>query len=213
MSGHICSLYKADLRLQILKDELAYTQYITGKRSGREPVTFPTVSEALLWSGGICAESWFSAQTPACVVCDLPALCERVAVLFISRLSSGMQSRSILVPRISHQYFTPSLLSFSSSFSPPLFPLNKGFIYAPPHSIEGLAVWNPSGMLGVASGAIKKLPLPDGCKQSFLLCFLLYLLTIGWPTKAEHMFVLFKVEGAMLGFPSPEGSSDKLAQG
>lgn len=80
-------------------------------------------------------------------VWDLPALCAHVAVLFIFRSSSGMQSRSILVPRISHQYFTPSLLAFSSSFSPPLFSLNKGFIYAPPHFIEGLAVRNPFGML------------------------------------------------------------------
>lgn len=40
---------------------------------------------------------------------------------------------------------------------------------------DWLARWNPAGTIWLASGAIKKLPPPDGCKQSFCCFFLTFI--------------------------------------
>ena len=91
--------------------------------------------------GSFCADSWFCTKNAivhvsvcVCEICSStlllhPALCVCVCVCVCVCLdvcvlcpSLGIQSRSIFVPHISHQYFTPSPPLFSSlSLAPSLF--------------------------------------------------------------------------------------------
>lgn len=107
------------------------------------------------------------AHACVCVCADVCVLCP----------SLGMQRRSIFVPHISHQYFTPSP-PLPSSLSPSLFLGHQNKVLSMLRRTplkDWLAGWNPVGTIWVASGAIKKLPPPDGCKQSFRYLFLTFI--------------------------------------
>lgn len=138
------------------------------------------------WMGFFCAESWFCTKIPKCMclwVCmwfthllHCYALLFYVCVRMCSSFALHWESRAALflcltfLINILLPLFLFSPLSLSLSWAS-----EWGFIYAPPHTIEGLAGWNPVGMIWVASGAVKKLPPPDGCKQSFCYLFLTFI--------------------------------------
>lgn len=119
-----------------------------------------------------------------CVCADVCVLCP----------SLGIQSCSIFVPHISHQYFTPSSPLFAS-FPPSLslsWASEWGFIYAPPHTIEGLAGWLESRWDDMSCVWCCKETATARWLQTILLLFVfnLYLPTVGWqgPTHARTLF-------------------------
>lgn len=107
--------------------------------------------------------------------------------------SLGIQSRSIFVPHISHQYFTPSppLLSFFTRSPSLSWASVWGFFYTPTHTIEGLTDWPESHRDDMSCIWCCKGAATARWLQTILLLFLfiLNLPTVGWqgPTHS-HTF-------------------------
>lgn len=176
------SVHALDLRLQI-KERVHFSMTATQniwqeKEIWRRASYYSGLLKKLFWEMDwslffLNAESWFGTIVCVCVSdllshFDVTHRCVACVYLCIPGLSFGLLEHSIFVPHMSHQYFTPSSWSLCL-FSRPVLSFTgvRLWFYLCFTTHRWGTGWDPVWMIWVGSGAVKKLFLPDGCKQSF----------------------------------------------